>query len=275
MSTSGDGTAGGSAGDTKGGELVGGYAGPRQGEEPRGRPGGRRTGRTAAARVATALASLLVWFAIVAPNEPSRLTPSALAHVPLEGLLLVALVLVLPSSARRLVAALVGMFLGLLALVKLLDMGFFVTLGRPFNPVTDWSYFGSALGLLSDSIGRPGAVVFLALAAVVGVAVLVFMPLSLARLARLVGRHRATSIRVVTALGVVWTLCAGFGVQLAPDAPIAATSAARFVSDEVSQIGAGIQDQQTFARALAVDPLRDTPADELLSGLHGKDVIVA
>ena len=167
------------------------------------------------------------------------------------------------------------MFLGLLALVKLLDMGFFVTLGRPFNPVTDWSYFGSALGLLSDSIGRPGAVVFLALAAVVGVAVLVFMPLSLARLARLVGRHRATSIRVVTALGVVWTLCAGFGVQLAPDAPIAATSAARFVSDEVSQVGAGIQDQQTFARALAVDPLRDTAGDELLSGLHGKDVIVA
>ncbi|MGB8381859.1 MAG: CDP-alcohol phosphatidyltransferase, partial [Dermatophilaceae bacterium] len=53
------------------------------------------------------------------------------------------------------------------------------------------------------------------------------------------------------------------------------TSAARFVSDEVSQVGAGIQDQQTFARALAVDPLRDTAGDELLSGLHGKDVIVA
>ena len=38
-------------------------------------------------------------------------------------------------------------------------MGFFAALDRPFNPVTDWGYLGPAVGLLSDSVGRPGAVV--------------------------------------------------------------------------------------------------------------------
>ena len=37
-------------------------------------------------------------------------------------------------------------------------MGFFDALGRPFDPVTDWSYFGPAVGLLSDSVGRPAAI---------------------------------------------------------------------------------------------------------------------
>ena len=68
MNMSGNGTADGSAGDIKGGELVGGYAGRRLVEESRGHSGDRWTGRTAAARVATVLAWLLVWFAIVAPR---------------------------------------------------------------------------------------------------------------------------------------------------------------------------------------------------------------
>ncbi len=172
-------------------------------------------------------------------------------------------------------AALVGVLLGLLTLVKLLDWGFLVGLGRPFNPVTDWSYFGSAAGLLSDSIGWPVAIVSLASAGMLGVAVLVLMPLSLLRLTRLVGRHGATSTRAVTALGVVWALCAVFGLQLVPGAPIASTSAASFVDGKVSQVGAGIQNERAFASALEDDPVGNTAADKLLTGLRGKDVIVA
>ena len=60
----------------------------------------------------------------------------------------------------------VGVVLGLLTIVKILDMGFFEALGRPFNPVLDWSYFGPAVGLLSDSIGRSDAIVSLIAAGV-------------------------------------------------------------------------------------------------------------
>ena len=248
------------------------YAGRR---ETRDRPGDRRAARTVVSRVLAALGGLLAWFAFVAPNEMSRLTPSAFVRIPLEGLLFVALALVLPPRAGRMTAALVGVLLGLLTLVKLLDWGFLVGLGRPFNPVTDWSYFGSAAGLLSDSIGWPVAIVSLASAGMLGVAVLVLMPLSLVRLTRLVGRHGATSTRAVTALGVVWALCAVFGLQLVPGAPIASTSAASFVDGKVSQVGAGIQNERVFASALADDPVGNTAADKLLTGLRGKDVIVA
>jgi hypothetical protein len=236
---------------------------------------GRRRFRTAMAGVITVLACLLVWFALTAPDELSRLTPTAFLRIPLEGLLFVALVLVLPQRARRVMAALVGLVLGALTIVKFLDMAFFAALSRPFNPVVDSSYFGSAKGLLSDSIGPRDATVSLIAAGVLGVAVLVFMPLSLLRLTRLVDRHRARSIRGVTAFGAVWVVCALFGAQIVPGAPIASTSASSLVYGQVSQVRVGIQDQQSFASAAAVDAFRNTPSNDLLTGLRGKDVIVA
>jgi len=235
----------------------------------------RRAVRTATAGVITVLACLLVWFALIAPNEISRLSLTAFLRIPLEGLIFVALVLVLPQRARRVMAALVGLVLGPLTIVKFLDMGFFEALGRPFNPVTDWSYFGSAVGLLGDSVGRSAAIVCLIVAGVLGVAVLVCMPLSLLRLTRLVDRHRRTSVRGATALAAVWVVCALFGAQIVAGAPIASTSASSLAYGQVSQLRAGIRDHQSFAKAAAVDAFRNTAGNKLLTGLRGKDVIVA
>lgn len=247
-------------------------------QQAAGEPGsaGHRSGfRTAAARVVTGLACLLVWFALVAPHELDRLTPGAFVRIPLEALLLVGAVLLLPPRAGRIAAVAVGVALGLLAIVKVLDMGFSAALGRPFDPEVDWSYVGSAVGLLGDSIGRTDAIVATAAAALAAVAVLVFAPLSVLRLTRIVGRRRAMSLRAVTALGVVWALCAVAGVQLVPGVPFASTSAAGLAVDEVGQVYAGIKDQQAFTKTAAVDAFRNTPGADLLTGLHGKDVIVA
>jgi hypothetical protein len=227
------------------------------------------------AGVITVLACLLVWFALTAPNEISRLTPTAFLRIPLEGLLVVALVLVLPQRAKRVMAALVGLALGPLTILKLLDMAFFEALSRPFNPVIDWSYIGSAKGLLSDSIGKRDASLSLIAAGFLCVAVLIFTPLAVLRLTRLVDRHRATSIRAVTALAVAWILCAVIGVQIIHGAPVASTSALSLAYDRVSLVRASIQDEKTFAKAAAVDPLGNTHANDLLTGLRGKDVIVA
>lgn len=229
---------------------------------------------TAAAGVVTAAAGLLVWLALLVPDDIGQLSLGAFLRIPLEGLLVVALLLLLPPRLRRPTAALLGLALGLLALVKLLDMAFLVALGRPFNPVIDWSYFGSAVSLLGDSIGRRGAVLALVAAGLLAVAVLVLIPLSVLRLLRLVGANRTTSLRVVTALAVLWVGCAAVGVQVLPGLPVASYSAAGLAYAEVSRVRGGLVDEQTFARASAADALAGTPGRDLLTGLRGKDVLV-
>ncbi|MEO7261208.1 MAG: CDP-alcohol phosphatidyltransferase family protein [Jatrophihabitantaceae bacterium] len=236
---------------------------------------GNRSTRQAAAAVITVLAFLLVWFALVAPNELDRLTPAAFLRLPAEGLLLAVAALVLPSPARRVVAVLAGVLLGALTVLKALDIGFFQALDRPFHPVLDRSYFGSAAGLVSDSIGRRDAIVVLVAGGALALVVLVLMPLAVLRLSRLVAGHRTASARVVTAMAMAWLLCAVLGVQLASGAPVASTSAAGLAWDRAGQVRADLSDQHAFAKAVTLDPLRGVPADQLLTGLRGKDVLFA
>ena len=223
----------------------------------------------------TVLAGALVWLALVAPDGAGRLSPRDFARIPLEGLLVLTLALVLPPRARRRMALLVGLLLGLLTILRLLDVVFFAALGRPFSPVADWGNLGSGVGLLSSSVGRLGAALSVLAAVALGVALLVVMPLAVARLTQLIDRHRATSARALTALGVAWLLCTVLGVQLVPGAPVASTGGARLVYAKVNQARADARAQRAFAMAAELDPLRNTRDADLLTGLRGKDVIVA
>ena len=47
------------------------------------------------------------------------------------------------------------MVLGLLAVLKIVDLGFFAVIGQPFHPGTDWSYLRSAIGLLRTRPAPP------------------------------------------------------------------------------------------------------------------------
>src|SRR5437899_4607974 len=78
--------------------------------------GRRPRWRTVAAWLATALAGLLVLVALILPTRLSQLTPGAFLRIPVEGLLGVALVLVLPPRVRRLAVVLGGAVLGLLTI---------------------------------------------------------------------------------------------------------------------------------------------------------------
>src|SRR5881227_3413019 len=89
-------------------------------DDPAEEPGSGRW-RTVAAWALTALACLLVLFALIAPNDVSRYTPGAFVRIPLEGLLGVALVLVLPGRAKKVAASVAGVVLGLLSVVKVVD----------------------------------------------------------------------------------------------------------------------------------------------------------
>ncbi|WP_326558093.1 sulfatase [Micromonospora sp. NBC_01796] len=234
-----------------------------------------RRKRRILAGVTTTLAVLLVLFALVAPNQIGRLSPAAFLRIPLEGLVGVALLLVLPGRTRRVVAAIVGVALGLLTIVKIIDMGFFEVLDRPFDLVLDWVLLDDALSFLTDSIGRFGAIAAAIGLALLVVAVLVLMTLSVLRLTRPLVRHRTTAARSVAALGAVWVTCAVLGAQIVPGVPVAANSAADLAYDRTLQVRAGLRDQSAFAEEVTVDAFRDTPGDRLLTGLRGKDVIFA
>ncbi len=154
-------------------------------------------GRGPRAAVLTALALLVVWVALVAPNQPSLLTPGAFVRLPIEGIVVIALALVLPGTGRHIMAWVVGPALGLLVIVKLLDLGFFTAFDRPFNPVDDWSYTSIGIETLRASIGRTDANLALAGGALLLVAALVLPTLAVLRLTRVAARHRRHSIRAV------------------------------------------------------------------------------
>jgi hypothetical protein len=223
-----------------------------------------------AGRVATILACLLVLFALIAPNEITRLTPGAFLRIPLEGLLCVGLVLLLPARAKRIAAVPIGVILGLLAIVKIVDLGFSAVLARPFNLVFDWSLFGAAVEFLHASVGVVGAIGAAIAAAVLALAVLILMTLSILRLTRLVVRHNTTATGAVAVFGVVWVTCAALGAQIVPGVPVAGVATGRLL-----QVRTSLQDRKTFAKEAAVDAFRDTPSGRLLTGLRGKDVLLA
>jgi hypothetical protein len=215
-----------------------------------------------------------VWAALVAPDQLGRLRPGAFVRVPLEGLVVIALALVLPATARRLLACAVGPALGLLLILKVLDMGFFEAFDRPFDPVADGSYTGIGVETLRDSIGRTDANLLVAGAAVLAVGVLVLTTLALLRLTRVAAGHRSWSLPALMALGVVWALCWASGARLVANAPIASTSAADLIVREVRAVRAGVEDHAVFADQIRHDRFRATPGDRLLTGLRGKDVIL-
>jgi hypothetical protein len=229
--------------------------------------------RSTIAGALTVLAAVLVWFGLNAPDRLGDVTPMAFVRVPIEALVFIALVLVLPPQARRAVAVLLGVVLGVLTMFKVLDWGFFEALHRPFDSVMDWRYLSSLVSLVQDSFGRATGTVVLVVAGVVLVALLVLMPLSLLRLTRILSRHPRPSSRVAAAGAAVWVLCAVLGVQVATGMPVASISTSTYTFSQVSRIPTQIRDQREFARATAHDPLRSTPGDELLTGLRGKDVL--
>ena len=223
----------------------------------------------------TVVAVLLVWVALVMPHEPSGLTISAFMRIPLEGLVVVAAAALVPAAARHLLAWVLGPALALVVILKVLDIGFFATFDRPFDPTADSGYAGVGIETLRASIGPTEADLVVAGVVVVAVAFLVLITLAVLRLTQLAAGQRRWSLAAIGALGAVWTLCWLSGAQLAAHAPIASTSAASVVVRTVDAVEAGIHDRKVFAAEIANDRFRDTPGDRLLTGLRGKDVILA
>jgi hypothetical protein len=174
----------------------------------------------------------------------------------------------LPAAPRRVLAVVAGAVLGVLVVVKLLDLGFFTAFDRPFDPVSDSSYVGIGIETLRDAIGHSSANLAVAVIVVLVVGLLSLPVLALLRLTRVAAGHRDWALRAAVALGVVWVVLRVVG------APVASTSAAALVVHEVRAVQSGLRAHEILAREIPRDRFRTTPGDRLLTGLRGKDVLL-
>lgn len=242
-------------------------------------PGGwfgwrRRYPRAArAVRVGTSvLAGALLFGALLVPDRLDRITLQSFLRLPVEAIFLAVVLLVLPSKARRITAAVLGAFLGLSIVLKCLDMGFYQTLARPFDLVFDWILLSDAADFLKDSIGRPGEVLAVIGVIVLLVAVLVVSALAMVRLANVMARHRPVAVRTTLVLGIAWITCFTLSVQLG-GVTVATKGYSQFLANRVQYVRDGLGDARVFKKQLTVDAFANTPPNQLLTGLRGKDVL--
>jgi phosphatidylglycerophosphate synthase len=222
------------------------------------------------------LAVAVVWSVLVVPDRVDQLTPAAFARIPVEGLALVAVALVLPAWPRRIVAAVAGILFSLLTLLKFLDMAFYQEIDRAFNPLLDWGDLRPAIGVVRDTIGRTRTNLVLAAVWIGLILVIGAVTASAIHITTVAARHRRATVRALAALTAVWAVCAGLSVRLVPGSPVASTSEAGMAVAQARGIQASLNDQRLFEQGLrGSDPEASIPAADLLTGLRGKDVIIA
>jgi phosphatidylglycerophosphate synthase len=235
---------------------------------------GRGPARTVIAAAVTTLSIAIVWAALVAPDQPDRFKTIAFLSVPIEGLVLIALALVLPVTGRRILAVLAGLALALVVVLKVVNYQIFSLFDRPFEPLGDVGQIGNALETLRLEDGASQARV-IEIGAVAGVvAAVVLLPLAMLRVTRVAADNRGLALRALAGLAAVWVVCAVLGAQLVSHTPIASAISASVLVDEARIVQAEVNDVGVFAAAIKHDPYRDTPTASLLRALRGKDVLL-
>ena len=228
--------------------------------------------RPAVSHTLTALAGILLFAALVFPNILSRLSPAGFLRIPVEGAFLIALLL-LPPRPRRIAGLVLGALIGLLVIEKCLDMGFFAELNRPFDPVLDWVLLPNAYEFVEGTYGRAAAIGAVAAVLLLVVAILALTTWSVLRIGRLVGAHQRRSLIAAGGVAVAWAATFALGASLFAGVPVAARSTATYAWDRAHQARAGMRDSAAFEKEVQVDAFRNTPADQMLTALRGKDVI--
>ncbi|MFF6785122.1 sulfatase [Streptomyces sp. NPDC012510] len=222
----------------------------------------------------TALAAALVFFALLMPGKVEYFQARQFLRIPVEPILGAALLMVLPRRPRLVSAVVIGVGLAALVVVKLLDIGFNQFLGRGFNVVLDWGLLDDAESYVQDTLGSTGALV--ALIGLVALVLLLFVVMALAvvRLVNLLAHHRDRATKGTIVAGTVWITCAALGLTTVEDTALASRNTIGFVQDRWGRVQETLRDEAAFAKEAKQDEFADVPADRLLTGLRGKDVMI-
>jgi hypothetical protein len=236
----------------------------------------RGTASRGIAVTGTAIAVAVLLVSTLAPGVIASGSPLALLRVPAEAVIALLVLALLPWPVlRRILAVVVAVLLVMSAALAALDKISESTLSRPFNVITDWTELPDAYGVLTDSVGGFGAVALVALLAVAAAVVVLSVTWSLLRLDALARAHRRAALIGGTTATAVWLVAALVGAQLVPGEPVAASDAIGAAAQKAAQAGVTERDQAAFAKSAAGNGYAQLPASDLLTGLRGKDVIVA
>jgi phosphatidylglycerophosphate synthase len=223
-----------------------------------------------------AMALVVLWFVLLAPDRTWQYSIGAFVRIPIELLVLLAVALVLPPWPRRIVAAIAGILFGLLIVDKALNVGFYQEIDRAFNPVGDWGSISQATGVVKDSVGKTLTNVLLIVAVIGLVLFIAAITAASIHLTAVAARHRRGTFRGLAALTAVWGVSAGLSLNLIPGTPLASASATGLAVSQVRASQAALADPRVFEAATrAPDPEAAIPASNLLTGLRGKDVVIA
>ncbi|MEU8716108.1 sulfatase-like hydrolase/transferase [Streptomyces sp. NPDC048663] len=221
----------------------------------------------------TVLCAALVIASLVMPNTLVGLGPAKFLRIPSEGIVAAAVALALPRRPRIVLAAVFGIVLGALTLINFLDMGFTEYLGRSFNAILDWSLLGDAESYLEDTLGKTATVAVSVGAVVLVLLLFVLLALATVRLSNLLARHQRQATRGTLIAGVVWITCSSFGLQIAGGVPLASDRTANALEIKARQVRDTLHDEAEFRKVAKVDAFGNTPADQLVPDLRGKDMI--
>ena len=147
---------------------------------------------------ATIGAVVVVWAALVAPDQPGHLTLIAFLRIPLELPVLVALAVFLPARPRKILAVSAGLVLSLLIVLKAANYETFANFDRPFDPLGDTGQLGTGIETLRAAVGGTTATLIEVVAVVSVVVVVVLLTAAMLRLTRVAAGNRRLSLGAVT-----------------------------------------------------------------------------
>jgi hypothetical protein len=227
----------------------------------------------------TVIAAGIVFGSLVVPDTLGR--PHSIGYlgaflrIPVEGLIGAAVLMVLPRRARWVLAPMLGAALGVLTVLKVTDVGFKGVLGRRFDPVLDLPLFGNGYDYVNETYGTAAAWAATIGLIVLVLAVVVVTALAALRLANLAARFRRPASGTVAGLTALWLVFALLGTTFYKDSPVASDSTAALARTTAQQIPKSLQDQTAFAAEAKQDAFAGVPANQLLAGLRGKDVVIS
>ena len=247
-------------------------------ERLRAKPAGERQPRSAGVRRLTLCgAVLLVWLTLVVPSTATGFSPWQVLRVPIEGLVLVCLVLLLPERGGRVVSGLFGLFAVVLLMFKALNIGFEEVLDRSFSPLGDWGPLNSGIGVLADSIGHTRAMAVVVAVIAGALLLLVLVPLATLRIGASVRGNQAAAVRATGVLAVLALVPAAVGWQPLAGREVASASSVALAAHEIGDVRSELHDRSVFAHEIADDSLASSASSsgpKLLEGLRGKDVLL-
>ncbi len=236
------------------------------------RSDGDAHGRTESApftRVAI-LTAIALFLLLRFPAHPNDFTFAQISVIPIEWFIIIAILglatrLLTRRSTGSWCAAIVAI-LGLLLLLRILDLGSYLAFDRRFSPLLEWHLIGDGWHLASTSIGLVPALVIV----VASVLVLALLCLALYRGLMALGRLSANT--TVIACAAIAAVVGAAWLFQNEKAPVSAAVLPE-LADRIEALQRSVADQREFAEELEQETV-DPNAPPRFAALQGRDLVV-